>query len=248
MESGNYQLALRQEFHARKHRNAAYSLRAFARALGVSHAGLSQVMSGKRPLTAKSAQKMARALGWSPARLQALLAQSESHHRELEAETFEVIATWYHYVILSLLELPPQKPLSAWIARRLGIPQPEARRALARLARLGLIERHQGKWRQAGKQLMTSQDVASTALRAYYRQNLRRAEETLDSVPLLERDFSSLTMAIDPEQLPAAKAEIKRFRNRLDKLLRTTKPKRVYTMTIQLFPAERGEHETRSME
>src|SRR4051812_39967317 len=52
-------LALQRELARRCTTNAGYSLRAFARALGMSHAGLSLVLSGKRPLSRKAAVRIA---------------------------------------------------------------------------------------------------------------------------------------------------------------------------------------------
>ncbi|MFN9069064.1 MAG: hypothetical protein ACK5V3_17710, partial [Bdellovibrionales bacterium] len=49
---------LQREFTLRRGRNSSYSLRAFARSLGVNPGALSQVMSGKRPLTAQSTKKI----------------------------------------------------------------------------------------------------------------------------------------------------------------------------------------------
>ena len=49
---------IREAYAARRVKNATYSLRAFARDLGVSHPLLSQVLNGRRPLTLKQAHKI----------------------------------------------------------------------------------------------------------------------------------------------------------------------------------------------
>ena len=49
-------------FNERKDKNPRYSLRAFARSLGVSSGQLSEILSGKRPLSHKLARRIAIAL------------------------------------------------------------------------------------------------------------------------------------------------------------------------------------------
>ncbi|MBI1861191.1 MAG: helix-turn-helix domain-containing protein, partial [Deltaproteobacteria bacterium] len=71
----NYRVWLQTIFHERCRRNPAYSLRSFARSLGVSHPSLSQILSGKRPLTQKSAFVIANRLALPPNQRRQLLAQ-----------------------------------------------------------------------------------------------------------------------------------------------------------------------------
>lgn len=55
---------LREELVRRQQRNPRYSLRAFARATGVSPATMSQVLSGKRSLTLRTARNIIQRLPW----------------------------------------------------------------------------------------------------------------------------------------------------------------------------------------
>lgn len=57
-------------FNDRKEKNPRYSLRAFARSLGVSSGQLSEILSGKRPLSHKLARRISIALA---------LTEEESH-------------------------------------------------------------------------------------------------------------------------------------------------------------------------
>ncbi|MGH1469518.1 MAG: helix-turn-helix domain-containing protein, partial [Bdellovibrionales bacterium] len=49
---------LKKEYAGKKGRNPAYSLRAFAKHLGLSPGTLSELISEKRPVTLKTAQKV----------------------------------------------------------------------------------------------------------------------------------------------------------------------------------------------
>ncbi|MBI1860262.1 MAG: helix-turn-helix domain-containing protein [Deltaproteobacteria bacterium] len=53
-------LILKHELERRKRKNPAYSLRGFARALGLSHTLVSHLISGKRAVSKKTAEKIAR--------------------------------------------------------------------------------------------------------------------------------------------------------------------------------------------
>lgn len=56
----NYRFFLKRELNARKARNAAYSLRSFARDLEMPSSKLSEVLNSKCGLSQKSAEKLAR--------------------------------------------------------------------------------------------------------------------------------------------------------------------------------------------
>lgn len=60
------QQLLNEEYQKRKQRNENFSLRSFAKWLDISPAQLSQMMSGKRTISLKSAKKLSQKLGLSP--------------------------------------------------------------------------------------------------------------------------------------------------------------------------------------
>jgi len=60
-------------FNERKEKNPRYSLRAFARSLGVSSGQLSEILSGKRPLSHKLARRIAIALALTEEETQKLI-------------------------------------------------------------------------------------------------------------------------------------------------------------------------------
>jgi len=68
-----------------------------------------------------------------------------------------------------------------------------------------------------------------------HQQTLALAAEKL-SVPLELRDYTSMTMAINPKNLPKAKKAIEDFRNNIVKLLDKGEASEVYTFACQLFP------------
>jgi transcriptional regulator with XRE-family HTH domain len=112
---------LERELARRAARNRRYSLRAFARHLGVDHATLSQWLRGRRPITARTmtrlAPRLAASAGASP-----------------------------DVAILFLTRVPGFRPDSRWIARTLGLSVDDVNIALHRLLRLGRLEMTRCAW------------------------------------------------------------------------------------------------------
>jgi transcriptional regulator with XRE-family HTH domain len=241
------------EFERRRSNNARYSLRAFANSLGISSGRLSELLSGKRAISARLALKLADQLELSPiSRQRFLLAAQirgdavfpdptleEANFVLLRDDTFQVIAGWQHYAILSLLKSRGFSSDPRWIARRLGISTLEARAALDRLRRLGLVETKGSRLLRTDKQLTTSDGLPSAALRHSHRQNLEQAIQALDDVPVEMRSVSSITMAIDPKKIAAANKRIRSFRRAMGEFLESGVQTEVYNLNIQLVPVSK---------
>src|SRR3989344_4964128 len=129
---------LKNEFRRRQDRNPNFSMRSFAKWLEVSPAQLSQVLSGKRPLSFRLAAKIGTRLGFAgQERIEFMEKASKalSHEKSISAnqplhrikeDEFKLISEWYHFAILGLSSVPGAKSDPRWIARRLGISLNEA--------------------------------------------------------------------------------------------------------------------------
>ncbi len=240
-----YRDILTAEFHRRQERNPRYSLRAFAAFLGMSPAHLSQVMSGKRSLSFRTAEALAERLNLNPGERQRALGglgpvrqrltETESFYR-LKEQEFETIASWEDYAVLGLASLESNKAEARWIAERVGLSVAQARVTLNRLVKLGLLSIEAGRFFQTGRALTTTQDVRSAAIRQFHRGLLGKAVDTLDTVELDRRDFGAIIMAIDPSKLPQAKKRLQQFRRELCAELEDGSRKEVYALSLQLFP------------
>ena len=228
-------------------------MRRFSQALGVSHTVLSLVLSGKRPLSKKAAIKVSDFLGFDPTQRDSLLANRKSigpcpagqtDYQQISLDVFSVVSDWYHFAILSLLILPGAKFEPRWISSKLGISEIESKLAIERLVRLGLVEKNsKGQWKQAGKSIKIDNPHSTAATRKFHTQLLAKALESLEHDPFDRRDFTAMTLAIDPAQLPYARERIRAFRRDLtDELESRAKPKQVYNLNIQLFPISKSTH------
>jgi uncharacterized protein (TIGR02147 family) len=251
MERIDYRSILDTELKKRAAINPAYSLRRFAQSLKLSPATLSGVLQGKRNLSIKSAAQVCEALSFPPeiatAFLQSVVSDQTSLPKNagpevlqpyhlLGEDVFRVMADWYYYAILELTFVRGSTAEPEWYARKLGISDDEAQIAIERLKKLGLLELRRGKLVKAKAFVASPDQVPSAAVRNRHRQILRKAEDALGRNSIDERDFSSMTMAIDPTLIPKAKKKILEFRRQLCSFLTGKNKRRVYELSIQLFP------------
>ena len=224
-------------------------MRAFAKSLAVSHSALSLVMSGRRPVSRNLMNRLADNMGMSLEQKTEFALTIESQRgsvpkfRKIDLDLFEVISDWYHFGILSLLDLPNAKFDAKWIAARLSISPIQARAAMSRLERLGLIAEQDGRMKQTGAPIKLENSLSTAATRKYHEQLLNKAQEVLVNEPMEVRDFSSMTFAMDESLVPLARDRIRNFRRKLMAELESKgSPDRVYNLTVQIYPASTKSH------
>jgi uncharacterized protein (TIGR02147 family) len=243
---------LQHELTRRISANPRYSLRAFAKALRISPAMLSLVLARKQSLSQKSVDKISKVVPMSPGQLGHLykMAQLKKHKgfksfnlkdhenvKQMTMEIFTVLSQWYHFAILSLLELGNSNIQPRWISKKLGISLTEAKLAINRLVSLGLITQTKGRWKQTSAPMRIGTELSTTAARQFQKQLLEKALFSLENDDLASRDITSMTFSMDPSHLNYASERITEFRRALTAdLEKKGKPKAVYSLTIQLFP------------
>ncbi len=249
------QTQLRNHFLALQQKNPAFSLRAFAQRLQLSPSALSEILNGKRKASRKLAEKLLSQLGTDPKEQSKILSLFQKTSRpdfqedlaedrkymELHADQFQLISKWHHFAILSLVETKGFQANPLWIAKRLGIKLPEVEQALERLERMGFLQwsRAQKKMKLTHAQLTTSDNVANMAVRQSHFEDLHLSTQALNEVAVEDRDFSSLTIAVDKSKLPAAKKMIREFQDKLSAFLETGHQTEVYKLNFHVLPLTR---------
>lgn len=236
---------LLQRFSKLKEKNSNYTLRAYARKLGIHSGALSAILNGKRRVSRKMALRLAERLMLDPIEMDKIAASFEIKTDErilpralqLSADQHRLIVEWYHYGILSLIQLKGFRNDSVWIAKRLNIRPSEARDAVARLIRLGLVERSgKNSLKRIEARVATTDGVRSSALQRAHAQNLELAQTSLDRDPLAVRDFTSLTFPADPAKISIARRLIRRCQDQIEAEMQSASPTEVYRVCVQLFP------------
>ena len=234
--------------------NPSYSLRAFSKRLSLSPAAVSEILNGKRKVSAKMAERITDQLALDPEKKNAVLEAfketpestsplptstplSPRESLELSQDHFKLISEWYHYAILSLAETRGFHDDASAIAERLGIRTQDAEKAIERLGRIGLLKRlPSGRLKPTGVNCKSPDDIAMAALRHAHFKNLELAKKSLEEDPVDVRDFTSMTMAIDPSKVPIAKKMIRNFMEQLCYTLESGQKSEVYQYCVQLLP------------
>lgn len=253
----NYRTYLISELELRKRRNPSYSLRAFARDLGVPVSRLSEVINGKVGLSEERAVKIAERLGFSTSDKELFVNLVLSEHSRsavikklsqqrvqqrneffthIGEDTFKLISDWHYAAIMEILISSKVNHDTDMFAKRLGISPELVDSSLERLERLNLIEKQDGAWVCKHGQQTTATDIPSEAIRSFHRQVMTKAMAALDQQPVANRDISSLMVSINKSQIPIAKQRIESFRRSLMVELEA-EPNResVYCLSMQFF-------------
>ena len=256
----NYRQALKHELERRIQCNPLYSLRAFAKDLGLMPGHLSMILREERGLGEKRAKEVAKKLGLTSneqnhfclmvttqdgrSKKSRIMAKDEledlkhSNHlfNPLGEDVFSLVSNWYDLAILELIKLPCFKNNLNWMSKKLGLSKLQVENGLERLLKANLIQKKGEQFALTHQNNTSTQDVPSKTIRNYHQQSLDKAKLALETQSIQERDFSSLTMAFDPTQMDQIKDEIKRFRRRIDRLTQTCNNlSQIYQFNLQFF-------------
>lgn len=244
---------LHDELSNRVGRNSRYSLRAFAKALRINPAELSQVLKGQRKLSLNSAFKVTQSLGFNPTEtkhfllllqkekgrslglpLEFLNSTEKSENASLPLVDFDKIGDWYHFAILNLMDTKNFIWSAAHISQRLGISATEAKLAMRNLEKTGFVSFTQKSLPKAHWEV--GAQIPSETIRRYHRQILNKAADSLETVPVDEREFQSLGLVIKKSDMKKLKVEIDQFTEMIRGKFHRAKEEQVYQLEIALFP------------
>ncbi len=123
-----FRAVLQSELDRRRAANVRYSLRAFARFLAVDHSTLSQILRGKRRVTARKVRALGRRLR--------LAAPAIDEYCAVEHES----------AILAAVRRPGFRADSRWLATMAGIPLDDVNVTLQRLLRKRQLTMGRRRW------------------------------------------------------------------------------------------------------
>ena len=251
---------LKNKLELRQQKNKKYSLRAYARDLGLSSSLLSEILSGKKGLSLKMAGQVAENLGMNPieqsyfcdlvtstnARKEGakILAQDRLENyrkiqmQSLTMDSFALIHDWFHFAILELTHIEGFVADAEWVSKRLNVQKDKIESAVKRLSNMGLLEiLEDGNWKDTQVDLATPDGFSFSYLRQFHKQLIEKSILALEEQSVDERDITSLLVSVDSEKLPEAKKRIRDFRNEFIKEFNGPHEKKdnVYCLGIQLF-------------
>lgn len=234
---------LNQKFKEMKQKNDSFSLRAFAKKLGVGHATLSNYLIGKRSISAKLAVKIIHALELDLKDQDVLLAlfqkdEAGNQYVEIDKLKIKAVTEWYYSAISSLSETMDFHSDPGWIAERLGISRKTAETAIEDLITLKILMRKDDGSivPQSDDYILRSNEITENILRKLWQQHLDKSKEKLASEELSKMSIVSGVLPMSPESIPEAKKMIVKFLDNLTKFLGVGDKSEVYLASIQLVP------------
>lgn len=246
-----YLTKMKEGLSLKQRNNPLYSLRAYARDIGIHPATLSQIINGKRTLPLKECDRVAKKLNLGPKEhalfkeslttkkhlLDAIKIPLDDQRLMLDESYYKIISEWEHYAVLELFELTDFMKTKEEVAAKLDLTLNRTDVVLTNLKLCKLIEvDSNGKLVKVYSDVKTSEDISSQALRESHREALQMGIAKIESVPVEWRDFSSSTLAIDMSKLPEAKTIIREFRRKMATLLASGDKKEVYQLAVQFYP------------
>ncbi|RYZ77547.1 MAG: TIGR02147 family protein [Proteobacteria bacterium] len=222
---------IQRELAQRCAKNPSYSLRSFAKTLGTSPALLSLVLNRRRPISMKFQKKLADVLGIT-AEASKLPSLDTISLRDLEMSQSPL-----SYAVLSLIETFDFKSDVNWIAKRLNVSVHEVKSVLSSMEDSGLIETSTKVWKALTAPVRISNKLSSAFTRRFQAELIAKALKSLEDDSIQVRDHSSITFAVNIDDLPEIKKEIRKFRLALSEKYESKKKlTEVYNLTVQLTP------------
>jgi uncharacterized protein (TIGR02147 family) len=264
---------LKEAFDKKAKANPRFSLRAFAKLLGISPAGLSQILSRKKRLSLDRAHEFARRLNLDAQERELFLTlieaeaskseprkielyeklnsiQGSSNTHNLTVDQFRLLSSWSGFAILEMITVSDPTATNSEIARRLQIPPAEVDATLERLERLELIERSQApkgpRYRRVEETVLAISSQSHDAFRKYYQELLAKAEVSLTEQTPQERVSGAQVFALDPSMLAEVRKLTNQYLDQLNALAQKGKRRtEIYQAFTHVFRLTEGGKPTR---
>lgn len=236
---------LNSEFHARKEKNANYSIGAFARSIEADSSSLGRFLSGKRKLTDKKFIEFASKLSLTPIEIKNIINKGNEdirpndYYETFDENDFEKICEWHHFAIIKLLSVKNFKSDPAWIAKRLNLKIYEVKEALEVLESLNLILIKDGRYID-NTGFMNFSKINSSSIKKHQRGLLKEAYASITKLDAKERAHSTLTVAMSKKKLEVIRRRMIEFKTEINQLIAEDEDKdEVFNLCLSLFPSKR---------
>lgn len=255
MATHDYRQIIANEYQRRHGRNAHYSLRAFARDLGLSAPRLNEVLSGKKGLSATSALGVGRALELSSDELEGFLLSVEARHcrsqagrksaaeklkvwgerREREPVLHTTVVHWTTEAVQKLCERAGFRPTPESVASALGVPLYLASSPIRYLRRAGLLP---GQSSESPLAYIANR-LRGKRINVDYEQILELAKQAFQSAETAHgNQFMHEPLLLTGEQVSEVQEILNRARKQILKQQSKERSARLYYLSTQFFKIE----------
>lgn len=250
MDTDKIRKILQKELLKRKALNGNYSIRTFAKDLGIGKTTLSDVLNGRRSPSKKNLEIIIFSLAKSEKEYKELSADLENHlpqkrkiFKVIDEEDFEIISDWEYMAILNLVKIRDHIPTAQWVSNRLGIDLDRAETCIHNLIKFNYLEIKDHQFQRINKTpLSTKTEIPAQAIKKHHSQSLHLAEDALYNVDVKMREFLSGNLAIDIKDMDEAKDMIFEFYRSFTKKYESQSADEVFKFNVQFFPCRSYEN------
>lgn len=261
LEHDDYKTYLKQVLIERVHKNKGYSLRAFARQLGIAPGMLSEVLNGHKNISMNKALSISERLELSSkeetyfihlvqlanskrveekerilAKMKAL--RPDRDQRDLTVEHFKSVANWICVAGITLLDTSKTGLTAKEIGNRLSVTAFEVEEAMDHWVRLDFVQRdEEGRYSKiTNHHIMVQSKAPDGALRKFHKSMLEKASTAIDEQSNDEKFVGSETISFDPKDLSEITEIIEEAITKiLAKAKKSKNKSEVYYLGFQIF-------------
>jgi uncharacterized protein (TIGR02147 family) len=236
---------LQKEFNEKSSRNNLYSIRAFARDIGIGKSTLHEILNKNKKVSKATCTKILSYLNYSDTDFQQILNYNTNPtqdilFKKLSNEEFNRIATCEHYVILSLSQSKSCPSNLLKLSQRIMLPEEETKQLVKDLLELNLIAIEEEKIVRTSKLLTTSYDIPSQTIKDYHKSSLDKVKLALSDIEVELRDIASTTFLMSPEKMNSLKEELKAIRRKIVSSVEDNKEdSEAFLINISVIPVSR---------
>lgn len=257
--TSDFRTILLNEFEKRQRARMNYSVRAFARDIGLTPSTLSDLLNKKHGLSLKRANDVARRLKFSDhlrayfldlvesqcARTEAKRKHARErlkHHakpieyKQLTGDALEVFGHWSYVAILAMIDNHNGAITPAQMANSLNLKLEAVSAALDRLTRLQVIHKSDGRFMRLSENFFVNSTVPSQAIRRFHKEVMDVAKRAIEEQEISRRKFLTSVLSFDACRVDEARLHIENVHAEfIQKFGTDDHVNSVYAFAIQFF-------------
>lgn len=231
---------LERIFLQRQKSNPSYSIRAYARDLGVDQSLLSKFLRKKAEFNWKTVEQCLHRLS-APEEVfeyfKTLRHNFTSDFQLLEESAMNILGGWKYWAVIEFFKINPS-PTYEIIAQRFGLDTTEAEDIVLTLIKLEFIEFQDGLYKILKPNNSWLNNTKTTqARRKLQRKFFELSLKSIDNVSVDLRHHCSLTVALDSGRIPEFKEKLNSLLIEFSKYSqKNSEINEVYQLTLGFFP------------
>jgi len=257
----DYREYLSAFFRTKKQTHSDYSYAVFAERAGLKSRSYPRlVMTAKRNLTADLLPKFIKGLELSREEEEAFVAlvnfcqasnldsrrhwwerflslRPKNKYSQRVCDEYTFLARMAYPVLLILLRQPHAVHDVKGLSHLTGLAPHEVEEGIKSLQNLGAVKKIGENFVVSPLSFETANDIPNIAIQTFHQNMLKRASESL-SLPVQDREFRSILVPINAEELSYLKKRLRDICAEVDQMFSGIRPKsdRVYALNLNLIP------------